>query len=287
MLEVREYDNGETFWTEVAAPLRARALLNNVFLGAAHASRAATAGDIVRIGIFDKDELALGALRMPPHRVSVADLGHGEHALVTLARHLSERELPVPGVFGAARLADTFAAAWAMIQGRAVRAENGHGREQNLYQVVKVVPPSNVSGAMRAARKDERDLLIAWETGFAKDADLPAAERDPALIRRLVDDGLEDNTFFVWEAEDAPVATARLRRIGADGVRVSGVYTPPASRGRGFAAALTAALSQRALDGGGFCSLFADADNALTNRLYRRVGYVKLATYADVVFSGG
>jgi predicted GNAT family acetyltransferase len=287
MLEVREYDNGETFWTEVAAPLRARALLNNVILGAAHASRAATAGDIVRIGVFDGDELALGALRMPPHRVSVADLGNGERALVTLARHLNERELPVPGVFGATRLADVFATAWAMIQGRAVKAESGHGREQNLYQIVKVVPPSNVAGAMRAARADERDLLIGWESGFAKDADLPAAEHDPAVIRKLVDDGLADGGFFVWEAEGAPVSTARFRRIGTDGVRVSGVYTPPASRGRGFAAGLTAALSQRALDDGLFCCLHADASNALTNRLYKRVGYVKLATYADIVFSGG
>jgi len=39
------------------------------------------------------------------------------------------------------------------------------------------------------------------------------------------------------------------------------------------------------LDEGLFCCLHADASNPLTNRLYRRIGYVNLATYEDFVFS--
>jgi predicted GNAT family acetyltransferase len=138
---------------------------------------------------------------------------------------------------------------------------------------------------MRPARSDERDLLVAWEQGFALDAGLGAAERDRDFVARVVDETLADEAFRLWEVGEKPVATARLRRISTVGARVSGVYTPPALRGRGYAAALTAALSQHVLERGLFCCLFADAGNSLTNRLYQRIGYVRLATYADILFS--
>ncbi|MCE9522344.1 MAG: hypothetical protein K8S25_07930 [Alphaproteobacteria bacterium] len=76
-----------------------------------------------------------------------------------------------------------------------------------------------------------------------------------------------------------------MRPVAALGARVSGVYTPDERRGHGFAAALTAALSQKVLTGGLWCCLFADADNPLTNRIYQRIGYVKLATFADMLFA--
>ena len=63
-------------------------------------------------------------------------------------------------------------------------------------------------------------------------------------------------------------------------------FIPDRDRRRvGVFAALTAALSERVLERGLFCCLFADAANALTNRLYPRVGYIKLAAFADIVFS--
>jgi predicted GNAT family acetyltransferase len=137
---------------------------------------------------------------------------------------------------------------------------------------------------MRPARKDEREMLIEWETGFAIDGGLPATERDPGYIRQLVDDGLEAETFSLWEFDGAPVSTARLRMIADYAARVSGVYTPPPMRGHGYAAALTAALSQKVLEGGRLCCLFADAANPLTNRLYPRVGYVHVARFSDFLF---
>lgn len=120
---------------------------------------------------------------------------------------------------------------------------------------------------------------------FAADAALPAAEREPDYIARFVDDGFKDQTFHVWESGGEPVATARLRPVAGLGARVSGVYTPDAQRGCGYASVLTASLSQKVLASGLWCCLFADAENALTNRMYRRIGYEKLATIADIMFA--
>jgi predicted GNAT family acetyltransferase len=282
MLTVRAYDDGEAFWRDVAQPLSARGVLTNVFVGVAYGSRAAS--DVLRIGVFDGARLVLGALRTVPFRLSLADFGGEEHGVAALVEHLLESQMRVPGVSGVERLTAAFVHAWTSRTAQRPIEIPGHGRLQNLYQIETVASP-RVSGRMRAARADERDLLVRWEQGFADDAHLPPTEREPAFVAGVVDAGLKDGVFSLWEDDGRPRATARLRLIAGMGARVSGVYTPPSDRGRGYAAALTAALSQGVLDRGQFCCLFADADNPLTNRIYQRIGYVKVADFADVVFS--
>jgi predicted GNAT family acetyltransferase len=52
------------------------------------------------------------------------------------------------------------------------------------------------------------------------------------------------------------------------------VYTPPERRGRGYATALVAVVSQRALDAGAAaCSLYTDLANPTSNKIYDAVGY--------------
>jgi predicted GNAT family acetyltransferase len=68
-------------------------------------------------------------------------------------------------------------------------------------------------------------------------------------------------------------------------VRVNYVYTPPAERRKGYAAACVAALSKKLLDEGSeTCLLFADAGNATSNGVYRRLGYGALCEFAQYDF---
>jgi predicted GNAT family acetyltransferase len=71
-----------------------------------------------------------------------------------------------------------------------------------------------------------------------------------------------------------PVSLAGLLRLVAAQIRVGPVYTPPRWRGRGFGAAVTAAVSQAALDtGADHVLLFTDLANPTSNTLYQRLGY--------------
>lgn len=284
-MKVAAYSDGHAFWHEVAAPLSAQPVLNNVFVGVAGRIRKDLRKDLVRAGVFDGADLVLGALRTPPHRLNLAHQGRGVAGIDALVRHLVDAEIAVPGVVGEEALAEAFVKRWCLATGQVAESRPRHGRMQNLYEVVRVVPPANVPGAIRLTRAAERDLIVRWEMGFAVDAGLPAVEREADYIARFVDEGLADRSFFVWEVDGAPVATARLRPVGEIGARVSGVYTPDDQRGHGYASALTAALSQRVLASGRWCCLFADADNPLTNRIYQRIGYAKVATFADIMFS--
>jgi predicted GNAT family acetyltransferase len=63
-----------------------------------------------------------------------------------------------------------------------------------------------------------------------------------------------------------------------NGVRVGYVYTPPPLRGRGYAAAVTAALSLLLLESGRrFCFLYTNLADPVSNGIYRRLGYVQVS----------
>lgn len=281
MLRIESYDDGERFWREVAERMTGKPVLNNVFVGVANRIRSEGSTDLMRLGVFEGPQLMLGALRTPPFRLNLAHLGEGEQAATALAEALAERRVKIPGVVGPEHLAQRFAARWEQITLQ--KPVESHGRRQNLYEIKRVTQPK-AEGRMRPAVTAERALLIEWEVGFAEDAGLSAAEREPGYIARMVDDGLGDHSFVVWEVDGEPVSSARLRPIVNAGARVSGVFTPRSLRGRGYASALTAALSQQVIDEGKWCCLFADADNPLTNRIYQRIGYRKVAEFADIHF---
>ena len=78
----------------------------------------------------------------------------------------------------------------------------------------------------------------------------------------------------VWQVGAVPVSMAGRTRTVAGMVRVAPVYTPPELRGRGYAGAATAAVSQAALDAGvREVVLYTDLANPTSNALYQRLGY--------------
>ncbi|MDT8342621.1 MAG: GNAT family N-acetyltransferase [Longimicrobiales bacterium] len=107
-----------------------------------------------------------------------------------------------------------------------------------IYALEAVTPPRRAApGRMRAARPDEWMALTPWMEG-------------------------------------SPVAMAGVSGTTPHGARVGYVYTPPDRRGRGYAGALTAALSRRLLEGGRrFCFLYTNLADPVSNRIYRRLGY--------------
>jgi predicted GNAT family acetyltransferase len=75
-------------------------------------------------------------------------------------------------------------------------------------------------------------------------------------------------------------------RPSAGVVRVGPVYTPAGLRGRGYGAAVTAAVTSAALQAGaGQVVLFTDIANPVSNALYRRLGYQPVAEMAGLRFA--
>ncbi len=165
------------------------------------------------------------------------------------------------------------ASAWIALKGGAWET----GMRQRIYRLDEVVPVRPVPGALRLATMDDLALLTEWGVGFARDAG-HAFLLEPEQISRMI--GRQD--LRIWQ-DETPASMAVAQGATPNGCRVGYVYTPPELRGRGYASALVADLSQRMLDSGfSFCVLYTDLANATSNAIYERIGYNAIGDVRDI-----
>ncbi|MFI9079233.1 GNAT family N-acetyltransferase [Streptomyces sioyaensis] len=189
-----------------------------------------------------------------------------EEAAGELVETLAAQRLDVPGVNAGRAVAEAVAGAWQRRHGGTVTT----GERLRLYRLDELIEPSPAPpGTARRARPADRDLLLAWFTAFATEIGDP-----PPRDGRAVDARIAGGRCLLWETGGRPVSMAGHTPPLFGAARVAPVYTPPELRGRGYAGAVTAAVSHavRAL-GTQELLLFADLANPTSNALYRRLGY--------------
>ena len=140
-----------------------------------------------------------------------------------------------------------------------------------LFRLGELIRPApGPEGTARPATERDRDLLAGWFDAFAREVGDPPRHD----TRAVVDERLGYGGITLWVAAGVPVSLAGRTRVVAGMVRVAPVYTPPELRGRGYAGAATAAVSQAALDAGvREVVLYTDLANPTSNALYQRLGY--------------
>jgi RimJ/RimL family protein N-acetyltransferase len=201
-------------------------------------------------------------LHTPPYPVLLTGLPAGSAR--ELAELLAGRWLA--GVNAADGAAAEFAHAWAQVTG----ARHAEHRRSRLFRLGRLTPPDPMpAGSARVAGQPDAELLEAWLIAFQAEVN-DLAGHNP----RTVEDRLSFGGLTLWEVAGRPVAMAGVNRAAAGVVRVGPVYTPPELRGRGYAGAATAAVSEASLRAGaGAVVLFTDLSNPTSNALYPRLGY--------------
>lgn len=155
-------------------------------------------------------------------------------------------------------------------------------RRMRLFRLGALTPPDPAPpGRERVAGPGDVPQAAAWMREFARDiGEDPDADYTPHVEARV-----REGRLRFWEVGGEPVAMASVSRLVAGQARVSPVYTPPAHRARGYAGAVTAAVSRAALDAGAAeVLLFADLANPTSNALYQRLGYRPAGDHATVAF---
>lgn len=207
------------------------------------------------------------AMRTPPHNFILSEIDADE-AIAVLVQDAREAFGTLPGVVGPKERTLQFANVWRAVTGATVRLELA----QRIFAADHVDEPRPTPGAMREYERGDRELAIRWMDEFVAEA-LPEAPPESSadfVDRREVD---PDGGLVVWD-EEGPVSLAGFGGRTPNGIRVGPVYTPPDVRGRGYASALTAALTRRLLEGGRrFCFLYTDLANPTSNSIYQRIGY--------------
>jgi RimJ/RimL family protein N-acetyltransferase len=181
-------------------------------------------------------------------------------------------------VRGTRSAATAFTNAWCGVvpDGQAVPT-----REDVLYRLADLVPPNGVAGTQRPALDADDEMITDWLARFLIDAHGTDPDRADGggLLREIVDAG---GRIVLWTVDDVPVSMARMHAPAVGTSRIGPVYTPPEHRGHGYAAAVTSAAVEHATRcGARDVVLFADAYNPVSNRVYRRIGFVPVAEHVE------
>jgi uncharacterized protein len=283
-VEVAELDDAAAFLEEAEPLLLADEARHNLILGLAGNARDGLYDDFRLWLVRDGREPVGAALQTPPYNLILARPQSPE-ALAALVEAVTGEELP--GVVGSVPEVEAFAEAWSRQTGVPARTN----MRQGVYALEQAAPPANVPGSARVARPDDRELALRWWIEFAEEAlhaGVPGRER----AQEMIDHRLSSPSagILLWEDRGEPVSLAGWGGRTPNGIRIGPVYTPRELRGRGYASALTAELSERLLDGrlfsGGrrFCFLYTDLANPTSNAIYERIGYRRVAESAEIRF---
>ncbi|PYC66661.1 GNAT family N-acetyltransferase [Streptomyces tateyamensis] len=250
--------------------LRGRPVENTVLLTLTHqlAAGGAAGGDPAlgpRFGWWRPgpgEPVAGACLQTPPQPIRLGTMPPA--AAVQLADTLPWPELA--GAGGPADRTRAFAQRWSERTGAAVTVN----QEQRLFRLGGLTAPTEVPGRLRRGTEADAELLVDWFARFASAVDFAPRDVPGIIARRLGSDDLH-----LWEyPAGRPVSMAGLSPVLAGMTRIGPVYTPEDQRGRGYASAVTAAVSALGRERGAReVLLFTDLANPTSNSIYQKLGY--------------
>ncbi len=126
-------------------------------------------------------------------------------------------------------------------------------------------------------------VMIHWRSVLQKTMMGTPADKCRALAKRDVLGFLERDSHRLLYVNGQPVAMTGVSSRLSDVVQVSGVYTPPAFRGRGYARCVVA-MHLDELRGQGILRASLFAANHAAAKAYRALGFTRRGDIAMVVF---
>jgi RimJ/RimL family protein N-acetyltransferase len=210
------------------------------------------------------------AIKLGPHSIVLGALGEGQ------CRRLAEltARFDYPGVVGAEDTAIWFAER-AMQSGLPFREPE----PQQLHQLSDKPRYPGSRGHSQILTSEDLPLFSDWLTRFYREAaphDIPPSSEEVARMA-------ETGQFLLWIDGGEPVSMAGIERRFKKSAAISGVYTPPEWRGRGYAGSVTAATVDRIYgEGRTVACLYTDLRNPISNQCYANIGFKPVCRWAHV-----
>jgi predicted GNAT family acetyltransferase len=217
----------------------------------------------------------IAAAFCPPRKwLNLTCIPHGGIAL--LVEDMRLHQATPEFVVADAESAQQFAQAWS----KANDIKFSQDYSLRIYQLERVTPPRATPGTLRLGEMQDQKLVGEWSEAFDIDVDYG----DASAIRELMLSALNEKRLYLWD-DGGPVSMLARNAPTLNSERVSVVYTPPKLRGKGYGAAANAALAQIILNSGKrYACLFADMNNAISNKMYVNIGYQPVCDVARYKF---
>jgi ribosomal protein S18 acetylase RimI-like enzyme len=203
---------------------------------------------------------------LPDYAVMLGELSEAQCRL--LADEVEGKHLR--GVMGPGEGPD-----WFVARGRELGFDFDPPLRNGLYCLETRPAPPDVVGAPRGVTAADTALFVEWMRAYMREA-LP---RDPVPDRFWLERWAADGSYRFWTIEGQPVSVAGMAAETRTGAAITGVYTPPQHRGRGYGAAVTAAVARGILDHGRRAFLMANVTNAPALRCYAKIGFCPVGSF--------
>ncbi|MFC0186868.1 GNAT family N-acetyltransferase [Fictibacillus aquaticus] len=231
--------------------------------------------------VKDKEETLLLAMLIPPYSMLMLEKNEeiSDEAAKLIADYLNSIQYAVPKVMASKSAGLAFAHHWT---GTSPVLRKRVTMDLRLYTLKNVSHPTGLEGTMRKATEQDLPFLPDWIVGMTDETNqlISRKEAENYALERI-----GTGSLYIWESKGKPVSMAAKTRPNIKGASVNLVYTPKNLRGKGYASALVAALSQHLLDSGfEFCTLFTDLANPTSNKIYQNIGYAPVCDYIEYKF---
>jgi len=283
-LEAVTYESAGRFLDAAGDWLEHRESTNNLMLGLA----ARLAGETspadpapVLLTVAGGGGLAGALLMTPPRNVVLYAPGpNAGEAMAALVEALLAGGHSTPGCVGPSEVSEAFARIWSDRTGQPVKLK----MSQRIYELREVTYSREAPGGARLAEPGDLDLVADWWHRFATEVHLP---EDVSNVRTSAGRLISAGRLLLWQDNGRVVSMAGACRATRHGMSIGPVYTPPEHRGRGYASACVAVMTQRQLDAGRqFCCLYTDLANPTSNSIYLKMGYKPVADSRHYDFVG-
>jgi hypothetical protein len=168
----------------------------------------------------------------------------------------------------------------------AVRGRVAEVREDRPGQPVYVIesPPEAGGTGLRDATLEDLELLIpACAAAHEVELGVDPLRRDPEGFRWRTRAQIEEGRSWLWEENGVIRFKSEASAWTPAAVQLQQVWTDPAARGRGYAAAALRDLIRLLLERVPRVCLFVRAENEAAIRLYERVGMRHVLDYRSVL----
>jgi GNAT superfamily N-acetyltransferase len=282
-MHIHSTDSVDEYAAAVMPFLEDEACARNVLLSVIESVRIASAAYSAPPSFWwvDDSGTVVGAASWtPPYQILVSSLPL--EAAPALAAAMIERAsalgIDPAGINGPEVAAGAVAAAFAAASGDVIKRE----RPILLNELAHLVDVPKPTGECRKATLDDVPMIADWVQAFGAELDLVVGADPRATAERSVLAG----GFDLWIDGGIPVCLVG-HRLASGVVRVGPVYTPPEQRNRGYGRRLTYEVTAAALARPDVTRavLFTDADNPVSNAIYRQAGYEPRGRHVEVEFA--
>jgi hypothetical protein len=264
-ISVRFYEDAASVLASAGGFLRSRPVLHNLILTLLDARLIHP--EPARFWVAFRTDQVAGVVFQSPLTRPALLVPMEPDVIDALVRAIADPGIALPGVNGDAATAANFAGRWA----EQCKTPALPALGMRLYELGDLKAALPIAGTLRKAEPADRDLAIKWVQEFNIEINEPEGD-----FERAADTWIASGQLCLWE-NGGPVSMAVCRKPIVGVARVSGVYTPPKHRRRGYAEACVYEISKRLTEAGYRSILYTDLGNPTSNSIYRRIGYKAVA----------